>query len=221
MRFSRSIKTVSQYTKEDILHHFGRKWEKKLRVIPNPIPPAFHFQAREFNVAVPRILQIGTQVHKNVETVIKALANIPSNLVIIGPLAETQTALLKKHNIQYQQFENLTYEEVYQQYCLADLVIFASLHEGFGMPILEAHAVGRPVIASRLPPHEEVGRDAIHYIESPLNVAEIHRAVKKIVADSDYRHSLVALGLQNANRFQMPQIASQYEKLYAEFEHVA
>ena len=93
------------------------------------------------------------------------------------------------------------------------MVMFASLYEGFGLPILEGQAVGRPVITSKLYSMPEVGGDGGCYID-PHNVNDIRKAVERVISDEGFRKKLVFNGLKNVEKYKPSNIAGQYAELY-------
>jgi len=103
--------------------------------------------------------------------------------------------------------------DMLQAYHQADLVVFISLAEGFGMPIIEAQAIGRPVIVSNLSPMKEVAGVGALTVD-PSNVSAIRSAIRQIVEDEMVRHRTIAAGLQNAKRFSAKAVAGQYAQLY-------
>jgi glycosyltransferase involved in cell wall biosynthesis len=216
MLLASRITTVSSYSKEDILQYFGKSLENKLTIIPNPIPHLFRKDDREFNVNQPVVLQVGTGANKNLESVVLAIAGSRYRLVVIGKLSVDQRHLLESNNIDFENHHSLTYEEVFYHYCEADIISFVSLHEGFGMPVLEGQAVGRPVIASMRCSLPEVGGKGAHYVQNPFDVTEIRAGLDRIVADKSYRTQLIFWGYQNIRRFKTQKIASQYLKVYQE-----
>jgi glycosyltransferase involved in cell wall biosynthesis len=98
---------------------------------------------------------------------------------------------------------------------VCDLLVFASTFEGFGLPIVEAQATGRPVVTSNIMSMPEVAGDAACLVD-PFNVSSIREGVLKVINDSDYRNALVKAGFENVKRFQPEQIARQYAELYHE-----
>ena len=91
--------------------------------------------------------------------------------------------------------------------------MFASLYEGFGLPILEGQAVGRPVITSNLYSMPEVGGDGACYVD-PCNVSAIRSALNSIIDCADFRERLITSGLKNVENYRLSNVASQYAELY-------
>ena len=91
--------------------------------------------------------------------------------------------------------------------------MFASTYEGFGLPILEAQATGRPVVTSNLGSMPEAAGDGALMVD-PFSVEAIRAAVTSIMARSDLRSSLIERGLANVRRFQPREIAQQYARIY-------
>jgi glycosyltransferase involved in cell wall biosynthesis len=214
MKLASAITTVSDFTRKDVFHFFGNKVGNKIKVIPNPIPGEFHRNDKSFNYNNPRILQVGTGANKNLVSVIKAVAGMEVSLVIIGKLSTADQEHLESLNIRYENYFNLEYREVYNQYCLADIVLFVSTHEGFGMPVLEAQVTGRPVIASRITSIPEIGGEGVHFIDDPMNIAEIKAGIRKVIEDEHYRNELVEKGFKNKERFITEDVVQKYRNLY-------
>lgn len=206
------ITTISDATKKDILQHTGCKPEK-ITVIPDPVNEGILYHPHTFREEYPEILFVGTTPNKNLGRVIPALEDIPCRLHIIGEVPDAMMALLKGHRIDFRQSVRLTDEEMAAAYVSADLVLFPSLFEGFGLPIVEAQKTGRAVITSNLSPMKEVaGKDAL--LIDPHSVDAIRAAVLTLIRDKEYRERLVKAGLQNAGRFDTKTIAEQYLACY-------
>ena len=209
------ITAISQATKDEIVKFTGCRAEK-IRVIEVPLDESFTPAAKnEFNGECPRILQIGAAPHKNIANVAKALEGVNCRLVIIGKLDEQTVSLLKEKNINYENEFGLDEAAVKQHYQAADLTVFCSLFEGFGLPIIESQAMKTPVVTSDINPMKEVaGRGAL--LVNPNDYLEIRKAVKKIIDDKTLRNSLVEHGIENIKRFQPEIIAEKYANLYRE-----
>jgi len=160
------------------------------------------------------VLQIGTgPYNKNVSRVAAALDGIPCRWVIVGRLSAEQVADIESHNIEYENHLDLGDEALLATYQQADMLVFASTYEGFGLPILEANAVGRPVVTSTLYSMPEVAGDAACFVD-PYDVACIRAGIQRIINDANYRDRLVQAGYRNIERFRPSVIAEQYSNLY-------
>ena len=207
-----AITVISESTKQELLRHL-RCDPDKITVIHCPVSDEFTASAKPFDSQCPRILQVGTTENKNIPRVAEALQGLPCRLSIIGPLSDAQKAVLERFAIDYENHVGLSREALVEQYRKADLLMFASLYEGFGLPIVEANAVGRPVITSRLYSMPEVGGDSACYVD-PYAVGEIRAAVERLTGDATYRQALTERGYRNVARFRRAVIAGHYAALY-------
>ncbi|MFN6934348.1 MAG: glycosyltransferase, partial [Tsuneonella sp.] len=206
------LTTISTFSAESIERYTGYP-ASRIALVPPPLSSEFTRNDREFNAARPRILQVGTTANKNIVRVIRALAGLEVELVLIGELTELQRGELAAAGIAYENRTGITREALIEEYQRADIVMFASVYEGFGMPIIEAQAVGRPVITSdRCSMPEAAGGAAI--LVDPEDTGAIRGAVEGIATSRDRREELVAKGYDNARRFLPQRIADQYAELY-------
>ena len=188
---------------------------RKFRVVPCCITGGLKPQKKVFNTLLPRILQVGTKQNKNLLRVIEAIEGIPCLLAIVGHLDGDQERLLREHGISYENHINLDDNAMDEQYALADMVIFVSTYEGFGLPILEAQMVGRVVVTSNRSPMKEVaGAGAI--LVNPEDVVEIRSAVRRVIDSSSCRDELISAGHENIKRFMPKAIAMKYAAVYEE-----
>jgi glycosyltransferase involved in cell wall biosynthesis len=209
---SRFVTVVSESTKRELLKYVSVT-PAKILVIPNAISTKFIYSQKQFNSSKPVILQVGITENKNIERLAEAIKGIPCHVSIIGLLPEHLTAKLKECNIEYSNYFNLSEDELIEQYNNCDLLSFVSTYEGFGMPIVEANATGRPVITSNVLSMPEVAGNAACIVD-PYNVQEIRKGILKIMNDAAYRETLVKNGLENCKRFDPQQIADSYAALY-------
>jgi glycosyltransferase involved in cell wall biosynthesis len=208
----RYITVISEFIKQELIRETGIKAEKIL-VVYDCISSDIKQCPREFTASGPVILQIGTTPNKNLQRVIPALEGLDVTLVIIGKLTDEQTLLLEKHRIRYENFYNLPYNEVLDHYRNADIVLFASLYEGFGLPILEANAIGRPVITGNNTSLPEVAGEAALVIDVE-SIDAIREAVTQLIKDDSLRAGLIQKGFENVKRFQTEAIGRQFAGIY-------
>lgn len=206
------VSVVSEATRSALIKSVNCDPNKVL-VIHNPVSVEFQATQYNFNTDCPRILQIGTGINKNLGRVAIALEGLRCELVIVGPLDSDTKDLLSSRGIRYQNHVGLDRMHLVEQYRQSDLVIFVSTYEGFGLPIVEANAVGRPVITSYLAPMTEIAGDAACYVD-PFDSNSIRSGVEKIINDEKYRESLVSRGFENALRFERVAISQQYGAVY-------
>jgi glycosyltransferase involved in cell wall biosynthesis len=206
------ITTVSTTTKLELLKYTNIS-PARIRVVYVPIDPQYRAVPRQFNKQVPTVLQIGTKFNKNLVRLVQALNGIDCKLEIIGEPDATTLAELERNGINYSVFVDLTNREVFERYCACDIVSFVSTYEGFGLPIVEANAVGRVVVTSNLLSMPEVAGDAAHLV-NPYEVASIRDGILKVINDDEYRDDLIKRGFINRERFNTEEIAKRYVEIY-------
>jgi len=210
VRLATQVVCISEKTKNDVQKIIGNK---NIQVIYNAVSSQFNFVPKNFNEQKPVILQIGTSWNKNLQNTIKALAGISCELRIIGKLTDEIADLLEKEKVSFTLKTNLSDEEIVKEYENCDIVSFCSVLEGFGMPIVEANAVGRCVITSDIAPMTEIAGNAACLV-NPNDVSSIAEGFKKIISDADYRQQLIENGQKNIERFRAENTAKQYLQLY-------
>jgi glycosyltransferase involved in cell wall biosynthesis len=206
------ITVISEKTKKELLKLVNFP-KKNIFVIPNCVNKNFKFSKKKFNKVKPTILHVGTKTNKNLIRVAKALRGINCELKIIGRLNKSQIKALKENQIHYENFIDLSEQEIIEQYNKADIVIFASLYEGFGLPILEAQATGRALITSNISPMKEIaGKGAC--LVNPFDMFSIRNGFLKVINDDLFRENIIAKGLENVKKYFPEMISKEYEKLY-------
>jgi glycosyltransferase involved in cell wall biosynthesis len=184
-------------------------------VIPVAISPEFQFKAKKFNKLKPILLQVGTAANKNLPRLIEAIRGISCTLNIVGKRIPEYEALLIKYEIDYIYESGLTNAEMISRYENADIVTLVSTYEGFGMPILEAQAVGRAVISSNVYSMPEVAGNTALLVD-PENTQAVREGILRLIHDDQYREERIKLGLENVKRFDPDLIAAMYYDLYRE-----
>jgi glycosyltransferase involved in cell wall biosynthesis len=100
-------------------------------------------------------------------------------------------------------------------YSGADIFVYPSLYEGFGLPVLEAMACGAPVITSNVSSMPEVAGGAALLVD-PCSTAELADAMLRLAGDEQLRGQLRAKGMERAGQFSWEQTAEQTWQIYQE-----
>lgn len=210
------ITAISDATKNEILA-FTRCNPVKISVIENPLDEIFLTDKEQaFNQENPNILQIGTSPNKNVLNLIRAVENLNCHLTIIGKLDEKTKNLLLEKRIRFENKSELDEEAIKCEYQKADIVAFCSLYEGFGLPVIEAQAMKKPVLTSNISPLREVAGAGGALLVNPSDYKSIREGILKIINDAALRKNLRDNGLKNIQRFNRRTIAAKYEVIYRE-----
>lgn len=210
--YAKRITFISSQSKSEA-ERFVKFSEGQSYVVHNPVGPEFVYSPKEINSDHPVILHIGTKTNKNLERTITALKGKKCTLRIIGNLTDRQLTLLKETKVQYSMAYNLTDKQILQEYKDCDYVNFPSLYEGFGMPIIEGQAVGRPVLTSNILPMKEIAGDGA-VIVTPTNIDSIVAGYTMMGMMKD---EIVRKGLCNVKRFYLDNIVKQYMEVYNSF----
>lgn len=210
------ITAISDKTKREIIDATGCD-ENKVRVIPVPLigDGKATETPKPFNNEKPLILQIGTMKNKNLPRVIEALSGIECHLRIIGRLDEEQLDALRKFAVEYSNAFDLEDAAIIEEYEDADIIVFCSTLEGFGLPIIEAQSAGKPVVTSNISPMTETSGGAAVLVD-PFDITSIRDGIRSVIDDETLRREMVEKGRSNVERFAPAIIAAQYERLYDE-----
>jgi glycosyltransferase involved in cell wall biosynthesis len=218
IRKSKIITAISNATKDDIVN-FTSCDAKKISVIYVCISPEFKRDTKVFNTENPRILQIGTAPNKNIKRLIPALKNLKCTLVIIGKIDVEIKELIVQNNIQFELYDRrLSDEEIMREYKKCDILSLISTLEGFGMPIIEANAIGRVCITGNTTSMPEIAGNAAHIVD-PYDVNKIQNGINLLIQDKVYREKLIINGFENANKFSAASLAKKYSLIYKEIEN--
>ena len=228
------VLTVSDSSKRDLLTFFDVDPEK-IRVIPNGIPvsitqdlaPVELEKVKErFLITGRTVLFVGNiKPHKNLERLIAAFAKVLENpehndlnLIVVGDEISKYPSLrraVERHQVRrkvrfFGFVPELTLVALYR---LADVFVFPSLYEGFGLPPLEAMANGTPVVTSNISSLPEVVGDAALTVD-PYNIDEIAQAIRNVLDDAELRSRLVASGHARAGQFSWESSVGQVHQAY-------
>jgi glycosyltransferase involved in cell wall biosynthesis len=224
------VLTVSESSKRDIVEYAGVPEEKvtvtPLAADPNVYSPrdpkeALALVSPRHAVRPPFILYTSRIEHpgKNHERLIRAFAElkrterIPHQLVLAGANRERASEVHRTaqesgfaQDILFTGF--VANQDLPLLYQAADIFVFPSLYEGFGLPILEAMACGTPVACSNVSSMPEVAGDAAILFD-PADERGIASAMRKIITGTDLRKDLAVRGLERSRRFSWARTAAQ------------
>jgi len=217
VRHAAVVTTISKTTRDDLCQWISPQLQSKVRVVSNCVRDEFVPTPKEWNTTCPALLQVGTGWNKNLLRVAEALRGLACKLWIVGPVDDQQLAFLQSCQLDFDCLGRLSDDALADAYRRCDGLVFASLFEGFGLPIVEAQATGRPVITSKREPMVEVAGDAALLVD-PENVASIRAAVELLMNDPELRRTLRERGLENVRRYQSEVIAAKYEAIYRELK---
>jgi glycosyltransferase involved in cell wall biosynthesis len=223
--------TDSHNSKKDILRFMPISSEK-VKVSPLSSPSHFKVLPEEevlevlarFNISRPYILYVGSiQARKNLARLLEAYAQLRRwsskwTLVVVGarkwkssPVYAALERLGMSEAVNFTGF--VEDEDLPALYNGADLFVFPSLYEGFGLPVLEAMACGTPVVTSNASSLPEVAGEAALLVD-PYNVEEIAAAMRRVLEDPDLAQELREKGLARAKQFSWERTARQTIEVY-------
>lgn len=212
LRNTSIITTISDTTKQNFSSIFSYPLQK-ITVIPPPIKPVFKYMYKDELANKPVILILGTAKHKNLHNLIDAVKDLNVHIDIVGEPAKEDIAKLNTYNLSHTTHQHLSDEQVFDRYMQCDMVFAAAHTEGFCLPLVEAQAVGRPVIASNFAGVNEIAGNAALLVD-PSRPDHIRDAITTLIADRQRYGALVTQGLRNAARFHHKLISEQYFRLY-------
>ena len=225
---------VSQTTRNDLMKHFqvdGRKIE----VVYNGIEDAFRQPLDDadrdrwlsnLGLERPYLLFVGNakKPHKNLDNVVKAYAqalkikDFPHRLVCVGERTGVEFKVRQRAEQLGIGDRILLVGHVAQEalpavYQGAELFLFPTLYEGFGLPVVEAMASGLPVITSNTSALKEIAAGYADLV-NPLDVEGMAKSIVQGVSDADHREALRKLGRRRAQDFHWRQAAEKTLEIY-------
>ena len=222
------IIAVSRYTADQVADHLGFPPSRihvvhhGVNAIPQVAEDALATFRKEAELHAPFLLHVGAiQKRKNVVRVIEAFERLrPHYLLVLAGSAgygaerimariESSRARDRVRVIGYVDGDSLT-----KLYRAAEALVFPSLEEGFGLPVLEAMSAGLPVVTSNRSAMPEVAGDAARLVD-PDDTDSIEAGLVEVLEDEDRRAELHAKGLARATQFHWTKAANETLQVYA------
>ena len=174
---------------------------------------------KKYNLPHRFILNVGTiEERKNLLSVIRALAGTEIPLVVIGKRTKYYKKIereIKENKVEIYFLEGLSMIELAGVYRLADIFIYPSLFEGFGIPIIEALFSETVVITSNLSCLPEAGGKDSVYI-NPMDICDIRAKIKFLWDNESERKYRAEKGLEFVQKFSDEEIAKNLIEVYQE-----
>ncbi len=226
-RRATAVITDTTAARAELVSHM-RLPPERVHVAPLGIHPRFHpaishEQQRDvFNrhtITPPYVLYVGgLNPRKNVVRLLAAWASIqahyPTTTLVLVGAAQWHSSSIAAAYQQYRQHARIQLggyiadADLPALYHGARLLAYPSLHEGFGLPPLEAMACGTPVVASDIPVLREVLGDAAVFVD-PHDVNSIAAGMRRILDDNDYAHQMRQRGLARVRHYTWQHTAEQ------------
>ncbi len=224
---------ASRTTAQDLGRFFGAS-ESRLRVIPNGLLPTFLAPSDPEGEAAVRerlgvdgayLLHVGNhKPHKNPEGVLKAYQLLVHDsrelvppLVFVGGFAPDGSLARRAEAMglggRVRCLGYVDRSELVALYRGAEVFVYPTLYEGFGLPVLEAMASGTPVIAGDVAAVREVARDAILRV-NPRDVVELSAAMRRVLGQPELRAQLADRGRRRASNYHWQTAARATYDLY-------
>lgn len=220
---------ISEFTKKDMIEIL-RIPPEKIKVVPcacstvmRPVTDERLLKKIREKYQLPEhfMLFVGNfNPRKNLERLLRAFdlakEQIPHHLVIAGEQGwkfDKQEALNSiRHADAIHFIDYVPDEDMPTLYSAADLFLFPTMYEGFGIPVVEAQACGTPILTSNCSALLEVGGDAAVFV-NPYDVEDISRGMLRVLQDPALAESLAEKGLQNVKRFSWEDSARKLNEL--------
>jgi len=216
--------TASVSAKNDLLRETGYD-PKKILVVPLGYDESIAKYASDINQRQGIIYCGRLELKKNLPNILFAYKDYadkttnPESLFICGSpghgypgIAKTINGMIAK-GYKIKEMGYLSVEAYYKQLGQSKVLLFPSLYEGFGLPILEAFALKTAVITSNISSMPEISGDAALLVD-PFNISTISKAISKLTSDSEFRASLIKAGNERLTHYSWEKTARGILKVF-------
>lgn len=213
IKYATKVIAITEKTRQEINSIIPFK--REILVARHHSVDQFTYAPKEMDKGHLRLLAVGTEPHKNLETVIRAAAHIPNcSLMVLKKMKPEQRQLCEELKVAFENKYNVPKEEVLQAYRDADIVCFPTSYEGFGAITVEGQRTGRPVITTDEEPMRSVAGGGAVLLKNPKDDRELLAAIRKIVDDDEFRENLVAKGYRNSLLYSLDNCVKEHLDIY-------
>lgn len=221
------VVAISEQTKRDIIKFYGTPSDK-IDVIYQGCHPSFKQEKtveekeilrKKYSLPEKFLLNVGSiEPRKNAFQIVKAIEDTDISLVIIGKgtaYSKQIREYVKQKDLQQRIhiLQGFTMQELSTIYSMADIFVYPSIYEGFGIPIIEALYSGVPVITTNSGVFPEAGGPFSYYI-NPENTEELQYAITSVLSNKTMQKNMIENGLRYVQRFNDDVIANVWNSLY-------
>jgi glycosyltransferase involved in cell wall biosynthesis len=233
-KYANFFQASSEFIKTDLLAHFGSISPEQISVIPEGVrvedfAKSSNSSSLNRRYALPeKFLLYPAQLwpHKNHLVLLRALKHIETEhglripLILTGgkyTAASTVLGYIAQQSMDYVYYlGKIPFEDLVGLYQRAAFLVMPSLHESNSLPILEAAAAGTPIIASRIPPNEELARVLDLNLFDPLDSEQLERVLLPLWEDGSAAASQVIKNRERVRLYSWENAAKQYLRLFAD-----
>lgn len=228
LKKSEAVICCSEHTKKDLIENYKLEPESIHVVYPgfdrNLFMPRTNIEILSKYNLNKYLLYVGDmRFYKNLARCLEAFDRLPLKdyqFVVTGKKDDFFYPQIKKKTEQLAAKERIIFldyvpiADLPGLYSMAQTLVFASLYEGFGLPVLEAMACGCPVITSKVTSIPEVGGDAVFYVD-PYDVESISQGMYQVLNDDNLRVKLSNQGRERAELFSWSQMRKDTLQIFA------
>lgn len=232
LKHSKRVLTVSENTKKDIQNIFGTD-ERIIHIAGNAVDAAFRIIGQDeterltklFNIPNNKkvLLYVGNlKPHKNLPRLLEAFKELNREdtiLVLAGRAFDSLSLQEQEETLHIQQSVihtgEVTKEELIALYNRAEVFVFPSLYEGFGIPPLEAMACGAPVAAANNSSIPEVVGDAAILFDA-RDTKQIKEAIRQLLDNEDLKQECICKGRERVKLFSWDNVTATIRQTLTE-----
>ncbi len=216
-----TVLTVSENSRNDLIRHCKLN-EQQAYVVYNGKDESVACEVATKNQYGDYVLFVGTrEPRKNISKAIEAFTLLAKKysrlqLMIVGKYGwgkEDESVNFRTYESRIKKMGYVKRKDLVRLYVNAICLVYPSLYEGFGLPVLEAMNLGCPVVTSNISSLPEIGGAAVVYV-NPQNVQEIAAAAGRFIESNELRQEYIKKGHEQAKKFSWEKCARGTKNIY-------